>query len=513
MSQAITEEQLGDPLWRLCNLYWIIDEQARRVPFVPNEEQRKFLREYWYLNIILKARQLGFTTLIDLILLDQCVFVPNFTAGVIAHTLPDAEKIFRNKVKFAWDNLPAEVRAINPLVKETTSELVWANGSSIGVSTSMRSGTMQGLHVSEYGKIARLRPDKSKEIRLGSFNAVHAGSFIFVESTAEGRGGDFYELVAISKAIRDARIDLTPMDFKLHFYPWWRKAEYTMAPKGVTIPADFRAYFKMLEALQDPAYPNGIRLTAAQKAWYVKKARQLSKKDDTKYLDMKQEFPSFEDEAFEAANEEKYFGTLISRLRRKGQIRPEIPVLRKRVNQYWDIGLDTTSIWFHQYAALQHRFVDYYENANETIEHYLEEVAKKPYLMGTIYLPHDAEDRSLQTKVSVADSVRAAFPNAAVIIVPRVARKRDAINAARNVLPQCWFHGDNCDLGLKRLETYRKEWNEALGVWSENPVHDQASHGSSAYEQFATGWKPEHETLGRPLPTVGKTVGDRIAGY
>lgn len=501
-------DQWADPLWRIrSGLYWIVNEKGQVLQFVPNEEQEAFLAKLHYLNILLKARQLGFTTLVDLMLLDQCVFVPNTTASVIADTLDNAEKIFRNKVKFAWDRLPAEIRAANPLVKETTSELVWTNGSSISVSTSARGGTVQYLHVSEYGKIARKQPEKSKEIRLGSFNAVHKGQFIFVESTAEGRGGDFFELVDAAKSARDSGEALTHMDFKLHFFPWWEKAEYMLEPRGIEIPSDFRAYFAML------ARDHGIKLTPGQKAWYVKKARQLCKRDDTKYLDMKQEFPSFEDEAFEAANEEKYFARLINELRKKKRIRAEIPIPRRRVNQYWDIGLDTTSIWFHQYAALQHRFIDYFESSGETIEYYLEEISKKPYLMGTIYLPHDAKDKSVVTKVSVYDSVRRAFPNVHVEVVTRVERKRDAINAARNILPECWFHADNCALGLTRLETYRKKWDDVLGVWSETPVHDQASHGSAAFEQFAMGWQPEHETMGVAIETTPATIGDRRAGY
>ena len=53
-----------------------------------------------YLSLILKARQLGFTTFIQLIMLDAYVFISNIRAGTIAHNLNDAETIFRDKVKF-----------------------------------------------------------------------------------------------------------------------------------------------------------------------------------------------------------------------------------------------------------------------------------------------------------------------------------------------------------------------------------------------------------------------------
>ena len=67
-----------------------------------------------YLNVILKARQLGFTTFIQLFMLDACLFNPNIRAGTIAHTLDDARVIFRDKVKFVYDNLPEDLKAAMP---------------------------------------------------------------------------------------------------------------------------------------------------------------------------------------------------------------------------------------------------------------------------------------------------------------------------------------------------------------------------------------------------------------
>ena len=48
--------------WRLDNLYFIQNERGEVVRFVRNESQRAFWDNAWYLNAILKARQLGFST-------------------------------------------------------------------------------------------------------------------------------------------------------------------------------------------------------------------------------------------------------------------------------------------------------------------------------------------------------------------------------------------------------------------------------------------------------------------
>ncbi|MDA6552020.1 hypothetical protein OSK79_21975 [Escherichia coli] len=67
----------------------------------------------------------------------------------------------------------------------------------IQVATSFRSGTVQRLHISEHGKICAKYPAKAKELRTGTLNAVSDECIIFDESTAEGVGGDFYEMSTV----------------------------------------------------------------------------------------------------------------------------------------------------------------------------------------------------------------------------------------------------------------------------------------------------------------------------
>src|SRR5580698_2477843 len=112
----------GDPEWRIDNLYFIQDEKGKEVKFVRRAEQRQWWRERWCLNIILKARQLGFSTEILLEMLDSCLFKSNFAAGIIDYSLDDAEKKL-NKIKFAYDRLPASLRARVPLVKANTETI------------------------------------------------------------------------------------------------------------------------------------------------------------------------------------------------------------------------------------------------------------------------------------------------------------------------------------------------------------------------------------------------------
>ena len=73
--------------------------------------KRALLDDLHNQNLILKARQLGFTTFIQIFMLDACIFNSNIRAGTIAHRLDDAKVIFRDKIRFPYDNLPDWLKA------------------------------------------------------------------------------------------------------------------------------------------------------------------------------------------------------------------------------------------------------------------------------------------------------------------------------------------------------------------------------------------------------------------
>ncbi|MBX9724191.1 MAG: hypothetical protein K2X81_22475, partial [Candidatus Obscuribacterales bacterium] len=388
------EKLLGDPLWRLNNLYWIIDKSGNKILFRLNEAQQRLYRDMWYCNLILKARQLGISTFVCLLFLDRCLFNSNQHAGIIAHTREDAEAMFR-RVKFAYDSLPPELKAARPINTDNIRELQLSNGSSLRVGTSMRSSTLQYLHISEFGKICAKFPDKAREIVTGSLNALSAGQFVFVESTAEGREGYFYEMVKEAQKLQDSGKKLTSLDFKLHFFPWWAEKAYRIASQDLTMSTELSTYFNALEASLN------VRLDPEQRAWYVKRA--LTQGDD-----MKREYPSTPDEAFEASNEGLYYGRQMSEARQQGRLRKVYYDANVPVHSSWDLGYnDATSVWLFQQCGQEIHLLEYYENSGEALTHYLQYLKSKPYSYGKHLVPHDAAVHEFSTgltRVEIAKS-------------------------------------------------------------------------------------------------------------
>jgi len=486
--------KLGDQYWRLNNLYKIIDQNGEEITFRMNPEQEDFYRNMWYFNDILKARQLGFSTVIQLFGLDNAIFTNNYSFGVIAQTRDDASAIFKHKIKFAYDKLPVWLREMSPAHTDSANELAFTNGSSIRVGTSLRSSTLQLLHVSELGKIAAKYPEKAEEIKTGAFNTVHDGQIICVESTAEGAGGLFYDICKKAEALQQQGKELTPLDPKFFFYPWWKKESYRLANTGVLIDPELKRYFIRLEDRF------GIQLDDEQKAWYAKK---LEQQGDA----MKREFPSVPSEPFEVAIEGAYFANEMARVRKDGRI-CRVPIeTAVPVNTFWDLGRnDSNAIWMHQRVGKEDRFVGYYENSGEGLSHYVGHL--KNWLpdgctFGEHFLPHDAEvveltrsDHKSRKEVVEDMGMRP------VRVVPRIPELATGIQQSRDALARCWFDEENCALGLQCLDGYRKAWNDKTANWMDTPVKNKFIHGADAFRQFAQGYKgpkePRVRTIRKP---------------
>lgn len=478
---TVKADQFLEPRWRIENLYSITDKKGLKVPFRPNGAQSQFLDNLHTRNIILKARQLGFTTLSAIIQLDACIFGENVRAGIIAHRLDDAKVIFRDKVKFTFDNLDEGLRAHVATTQDSADTLTFANGSSIRVSTSMRSGTLQYLHISEYGKICAQFPDKAREIKTGALEAASKDALVTIESTAEGQEGDFYDKCQEARRLLDGGKDLTALDFRFHFFPWHQDPEYALDHLGIITDEQHR-YFEKLEA-------DGVNLSQAQRIWYVTKETALGG-------DMKREYPSTPDEAFEQALEGAFFTKelhIATKQRRIGKfpVHPSYPV-----NTFWDLGRnDLNTIWLHQFVEGYHTFVGYYENSGEFIAHYVQWLdewkRENGVIFGDHYLPHDGKRQSLWLEngtMGVMEKLRF-FPR----IVKRPESHREIISACRGIFHKCRFDEEGAGDGLKRLRAFRKEWDDARGVWKERYHHDINSHGAMGFSTFALARVPEDD--------------------
>lgn len=423
----------------------------------------------WNLNIILKARQLGLSTFIEIYILDTLLFKSNVTAGIIDATLPDAKKKLE-KIKFAYENfafdypkLREEFLKIRRLIDDNVQELSFNNGSSVTADTTFRGSTLQILHVSEHAKTCKNDPIKAREIRTGALNAVGLNQQIFIESTAEDAEGDFYDLCQKAERLHLEKAVLTLLDFKFFFFPWWENEEYSLeCPSDFVFSAESANYFNALEV------EIGRTLTRNQKFWYVKKK-------ETQDEDMKKEYPSTSKEAFEASSEDKYYTKEMTQVKKENRI-CEFPIAQGiPVQTYWDLGRGKdgyTSIGFAQIIGKEFRWVDFLEGNDEHISFYAHELTKKGYLYGKVYLPHDARHKLLAAEKSIEQQMKDFGFD--VVITPSMPEEQ-GINEVRKLLPSMWFRKSTTEKLVEHLEKFSKKWNEVLGRYT-GPKENEHIH-------------------------------------
>lgn len=485
---AVLEVHLRDPIWRVCNLYKIVDKQGHVIPFRPTPPQLQIL-EAIYLkkqrrHVILKARRMGFSTLIEIIIFDATYWGENLQASIVDLTQADASEKLNKKVKFAYEALPPAMR--EPLKQDSAKIMEFQNKSSINAGKNARGGTNQWLHVSEWGPIAHEDPRRSEEIKTGALPSADEGH-ILVESTFKGgKGGHFYELI---KKAQETPLELkTDKDFHFHFFPWYEDATHTLEGDPASISESCHEYLNGIEARI------GRTFTAGQRLWYFKTALEQG-------IFMFREYPSLVEEAFKAPVDGSIYGDIISQLRSKGRIRTFEYDRSSPVFSTWDIGwADSTSIWLLQLVGFEVRVIWHTKQEHRTAAEMAHLMDATGIPVSAHYVPHDATSKSPGEGKNYKDAMTAAgLVN--IIGVPRVTNIWDGINALRNLLHRCWFNVPACEAGLSALEAYHTKDTASGGTVVKEPVHDWSSHDSSALRIFA-----EALELGMVRPVNAKKI-------
>jgi hypothetical protein len=337
---------------------------------------------------------------------------------------------------------------------------------------------LQYLHISEYGKLCSQFADKAREVRTGALNTLQAGQVVFIESTAEGREGHFFELCETGQAKQRMGTKLTPLDFRFFFYPWHKEPSHELDPEGVVIGDDLRKYFERLETC------DGIELNDRKRAWYAKKI-------ETQLEDMKREYPSTPAEAFEASIEGAYYAQQMAQAELQGRVGAFAALPELAVNTAWDIGVgDATAIWFWQRARDGIYVVGYYENSGEGLPHYIDVLEQYRRRLGWTYgqhiVPHDAKVKEFSTGRTRIETMLAAGIRPTLCAMHSL---EDGINSVRATLPHCWFAEDECSVGIRHLKSYRKDWDETRGAWKDKPRHDSSSHSADAFRYLSMAWR------------------------
>jgi hypothetical protein len=336
-------------------------------------------------------------------------------------------------------------------------------------------------------------PDKAQEVIAGTLPAVAPSGLVFIESTAEGQEGDFYEKFQTARANFQTRKKLDKREYRYHFASWWDADEYQTDRSRMVISSREHDYFNKIESQIDR------EIEPARRAWYIA-TRDNDFGGDAQL--MKQEYPSIAEEAFEQSQEGVYLADQLAAMRRDGRIcdvphRRDVPV-----NTFWDLGLnDDTVIWFHQCIGSWDHWINYFEASGQPFSFFVQHMQSLPYTWGKHYLPHDGDARRpggeyLQTAKDMLEGL--GLRN--IEIVPRTPNLGVGIRKLKDSFPRYRIDQTRCKPGLIHLDHYRKKWNGSLGAWADEPAKNGHQHAADAIRQHAQAFQEPAQSSRRYWP-------------
>lgn len=480
--------KLSSKLWRMNNLYKIRDKDGKLVTLKLNNAQEKVLTKFKHnKKIILKSRQQGISTLYLAYNIDDCLFKSGYQAGIQSYGQDEADKLSK-RAEIMWEELSPDIKELMglKLVSNNSKGMTFSNGAILKIGN-FRGDTLQGLHVSELGKIAKKYPEKAKELKTGAFQAVSIKNKITIESTAEGRSGLFYDMWRTAEELQLQGKELTPLDFQAIFLSWVYDNDCQLDFE-VPIDRKMETYFKDLEEELD------IVLTDNQKWWYVKKCEELGE-------DITQEYPATPEEAFMSAKDGSYYGRLYRDHVIKGKrLIEDLYDENLDVSVAMDLGMNDTMvvIWFQRWKN-ELRIIDAYANSGEGLEHYAQAMHDRARLYGydydQVHGPHDMNVRDLSAKGGKSRKHIMRDYGIRVNVLPKI-RVNDGIELVRKWIPNMYI-----DASLKYIQdtfmNYTKEWDTKLGVWKDKPLHDDWSNPADAIRYVCLATAESEVTLKR----------------
>lgn len=175
----------------------------------------------------------------------------------------------------------------------------------------------------------------------------------------------------------------------------------------------------------------------------------------------------------------------------------------------WDLGFgDATAIWWLQFVGRELRWLEYYENSGEQLDHYAKIVKDKPYNYARSghYLPHDGAAGNIRGDSVSKQLFALGVPNQ---VLTRETDINPGIELLRQTLAYSVFDAEKCKDGIFCLDNYAYKWDEDRGVFKSKPDHGWASHGADAARYAAIAASKVKTTISNARPISFQIQGVR----
>jgi hypothetical protein len=313
---------IRDPQERIAEMIWIRTKEKKVINLIFNPIQVVYWSERTKRDIILKPRQLGFSTQILAEFFDDTINTPNTNTVIIAHDSDSTRKLF-NVVQFMYNNLPEEKKIeLNGGKKRpkygNRKEFYFESINSritVGTAGSTdfgRGDTINNLHCSEVA----FWPNP-EELMTGLLQAVPFDGRIVIETTANGVGNYFYRTYYEAKEGKSR--------WKPHFYRWFDHPEYRLQLDQSEVISYTEEETNLIEAHQ---------LSPEQIKWRRWKISEIPEKDGISKEDrFKQEYPEDDMSCFLNSGNPVFHIQTLAKWRKQLETKPT-PCAEYTVDEY-----------------------------------------------------------------------------------------------------------------------------------------------------------------------------------
>lgn len=154
------------------------------------------------------------------------------------------------------------------------------------------------------------------------------------------------------------------------------------------------------------------------------------------------------------------------------------------------------------YQRSELRIVDFYRPDTEDLELWCKWLNDKGY-NGTDYVPHDVMQPVWGTKHTRFDMLKAMGRKPKMVGMVSVA---DGITAGREAIKLAVFDDERTADGRDGLKSYRREWDDDLKRFRDNPVKDWAEHIGSSWRYLGLAWREAVIPTAKPEGNKGSYV-------
>lgn len=229
-----TTQELAEGFRYFCAKYGRIKHPSEgRIPFVLRDAQEQTVQA-WLDNrysVVLKARQIGFSTLVSIFCFWLTYFYPDRSIIMLSRTEREAAKLLSH-AKYLYRALPEWFRLLGPFVNFTQTKCELTNNSALesmpSANDPARGSTAFTIVVDEIAFLPN-----SDEAWAAIEPVVDVGGRCIMLSTANGEGNLFHTLWVGSQTKAG-----TGAQFHGIFFPWWAsdRDEHWYAAKKAELP-------------------------------------------------------------------------------------------------------------------------------------------------------------------------------------------------------------------------------------------------------------------------------------